>query len=372
MSTMRAAVVGHLASQDPVTVRDVPLPTPGPGWVLVRLHAAALNRLDAVMLEGRQDEAPGAIFGSDGAGVISALGPGVRAQDPTSVGSDVVISPSLFWGEDERFPSDAYQILGSPTHGTHAEYVVVPVENVVPRPPHLSPVQAAALPMAGVTAWRAVCTRGRLRSNETVVIGAASSGVGTFAVQIAASLGARVIAVTSSDAKAREALALGADATVDRTAPGFVDELRRATGGGADLALDPTGALWQPMVDALRPAGRLVVVGKMAATTGTLRVQSVYWKQVDVLGSAMGSHHDFRDLIDHVTRHGLTPVVDSVHALEDVAAAYRRLDSEDRVGKVVLSMPGAAATSDDLHTIDATRSQDGSAWGLARVSITAR
>lgn len=337
---MRAAVVGHRLADPPVAVRNVPTPAPAPGWVLVRLHAAALNRLDAMLLGNRQAEAPGTIFGADGAGTVVAVGPGCSAAEAVQVGDEVIISPSLFWGDDPRYPSDDYEILGSPTHGTHAEFVVVPAQNVVAKPEHLSFPQAAALPLSALTAWRALITRGRLTDTETVVIGAASSGVGTSAIQVASALGARVVAITSSPAKSREALALGAAATVDRTGKRFVDELKDATEGGAHVALDPTGALWQGMVDALRPAGRLVVVGKMASDTATLRVQSVYWKQVDVLGSSMGSPHDFAHLIDHVRTHMWAPVVDSVYQLEDVAAAYERLDSEDRMGKVVLSMPG--------------------------------
>lgn len=333
---MRAAVVGHLPTQPPLTVTEVPTPEPGPGWVRVRLHAAALNRLDAMMLAAREDEAPGAIFGSDGAGVVDAVGPG--ATHAVSVGDEVVVSPSLFWGDDDRYPSADYEILGSPTHGTHAEHVVVPAENVVAKPEHLTFTEAAALPMAGITAWRALVTRGGLRDGETVVVGAASSGVGSTAVRIAASLGARVVAITSSPDKEKEALALGAVAAVDRTSDRFADDLREAVGAGADLALDPTGALWQPLVDVLRPAGRLVVVGKAASPTGSLRVQSVYWKQVDILGSSMGSPRDLADLLDHVKAHGWAPVVDSVFPLDDVAAAYERLDSPDRVGKVVLDL----------------------------------
>ena len=258
-----------------------------------------------MMLENRTEEAPGTIFGSDGAGSVTAIGPDARTD--IAVGDSVVISPSLYWGPDERIPGPDYEILGSPTHGTHAEYVAVPAANVHLKPAHLSWEQAAALPLAGVTAWRALITRGRLKQGETVVIGAASSGVGTLSIQIAAAIGARVVAITSSPDKAQEALALGATTAVDRTSPTFVDDLSRATNRRADLALDPTGAFWQQFADTMRPAGRLVVVGKMASPVGELRVQSIYSKQLDVLGSSMGSPSDFAFLLDHVTVHGWQP-----------------------------------------------------------------
>jgi NADPH:quinone reductase-like Zn-dependent oxidoreductase len=179
-------------------------------------------------------------------------------------------------------------------------------------------------------------TRGRLVEGETVVVGAASSGVGSMAIQVAAAHGARVVAVTAGPDKASAALRLGATAVVDRTEPDFGERLRETVPDGADLALDPTGALWQPLVDALRPGGRLVAVGKMAASVAELRVSSVYWKQVDVLGSSMGSPRDFAALLRHVAHHRWAPVVDSVIALDDVTDAYARLDSGERVGKVVI------------------------------------
>jgi NADPH:quinone reductase-like Zn-dependent oxidoreductase len=275
------------------------------------------------------------VYGADGAGVVHEVGPEAGPHGP-AVGDEVVISPSLFWGDDEHAPGEAYEILGSPTDGTHAELVAVPAENVHPKPDHLSWDQAAALPLAGLTAWRGLVTRGRLTEGESVVVGAASSGVGSTAIQVAHAHGARVVAVTSGPAKAAAALALGADSVVDRREPDVAGRLAELLPDGAHLALDPTGALWQPFVDALRPGGRLVAVGKMASHLAPLRVQSVYWKQVDVLGSSMGSPRDFAALLRHVEQHRWAPVVDSVFPLGAVTDAYARLDSEDRVGKVVI------------------------------------
>ena len=334
---MKAAVVGTDPDAAPLEVRDVPTPRPTGDLVVVRVTRAALTRLDAMMLENRTDEAPGTIFGSDGAGTVAAVGP--DADPSVAVRDEVVISPSLHWGPDERFTGPDYEILGSPTHGTHAQFVAVPADNIHSKPAHLSWEAAAALPLAGVTAWRALITRGRLARGETVVIGAASSGVGTLGIQIAAATGARVVAVTSSPDKTQDALALGATAAVDRTSSTFGDDLSRATDGRADLALDPTGVLWQRFADVLRPAGRLVVVGKVAAPVGALRVQSVYWKQLDILGSSMGSNADFTALLEHVNAHGWSPVVDSVFPLAQITDAYARLDAPDRVGKVVIAVP---------------------------------
>ena len=330
---MRAAVVSHQPSDPALVVREVPDPHPGPGWVRVVLRAASLNRLDRMTIDDRTALGRPSVLGSDGAGVIDEVGEGVSAD---FLGREVIILPSLSWGTDPRFPSDAFEILGAPTDGTHAELVTVPVENVFDKPQRLTWLQAAALPMAGLTAWRALVTRGGLVSGERAVIGAASSGVGTSAIQIATALGARVVAITSRE-RAGQALRLGAETEVLRS---HRDLGRRITdvAGPADLALDPTGALWQPMAQALRPAGRLVVVGKMATDTGSLNVQTLYWKQLDVRGSSMGSPDDFWALLSHLEHTTWTPAIDSSFSLEEMASAYERLDAPDRVGKVVVDL----------------------------------
>ena len=334
--TMRAAVVSNDPQSAPLGLADVPTPEPRQGWVRVRLHRAALNRLDAMMIGRRGDLERPAIFGSDGAGVVDAVGSGVVDVE---VGAAVVLSPSLWWGSDPQAPGPDYEILGSPTDGTHAEHVVVPAENVHPMPSRLSMSEAAALPMAGLTAWRALVTRGRLTAGETVVIGAASSGVGTMAVQIAKGLGAHVVAITSAD-KADSVRRLGADHVLRRTEDGFADRLAAATGGRADVALDPTGALWQPLLQALRPGGRLVAVGQMAAEVAAPRVQTVYWKQVDILGSSMGSPSDFAGLLAHLEVSDWAPAIDSTYPLHAIDDAYARLDHPDRTGKVLLDVTG--------------------------------
>jgi zinc-binding alcohol dehydrogenase/oxidoreductase len=339
---VKAAVVNPESSPVPVEVREVADPLPEAEYVVVRLERAALNRMDAMALADATKEPPGAILGSDGAGTVAAVGP--QVQSAFAVGDEVIISPSINWGPDERAPGPDYEFVGSP-RGTHAELVAVPAVNLYPKPAHLTWEAASALPLAGVTAWRALMTRGRLRTGETVVIGAASSGVGALGIQMAAATGAHVVALTSGPDKAEALLELGATSVVDRTSSSFLNDLRRDTGGTADLALDPTGALWQTFADILRPGGRLVVVGLMVAPVAELDVRSVYWKQLDVLGSSMGSADDFAALVDHVDEHHWAPKVDSVFPLERVADAYERLDAPQRVGKVVLDVSTASQPS---------------------------
>jgi NADPH:quinone reductase-like Zn-dependent oxidoreductase len=332
---MRAAVLTPDLSQPPISVAEWPTPGVPDGWVLVKLKRAALNRLDEMTVRDRADFKSPVYIGSYGAGVNAQVSSSVTT---VAVGDEVIVSPSLWWGDDEAAPGPQYEILGAPTQGTHAQYVAIPAENAYPKPAELSWDEAAALPLAGMTAWRALVTRGRLAAGETVVIGAASSGVGSYAVQLATALGARVVAVTSSAEKATEAKVLGAEEVVRRDRDDLAEQLAAATGGRADLSLDPTGALWQPFLAATRPGGRLVALGQMASAQATVRVQTVYWRQVDILGSSMGSPADFGALLDNLAAHPWRPVIDSVYPLSDIAAAYQRLDSLERVGKVVIDV----------------------------------
>lgn len=329
---MRAVVI-HPMAREAISVRDWPYPQPRDGEVVVRVVRAALNRNDQMTVEKRGDLPSPVVIGADAAGVVEEVGSGVVG---VHVGDEVIVFPSLRWGPRDEVQAADYEILGYPTQGTHAELVAVPAENVFPRPIRLSWEETAALPLAGVTAWRAIVTRGRLRSGETMVVTAASSGVGTFAVQIGAALGARVIVVTSSEEKVAQASRIGASAGVLRTSPDFADELLDAA-RGAQLVVDSTGGQWPVLIQALGPGGRMVVLGRKAQDVGALPVQPLFWRQLDVMGSSMGSPRDFAALLAHVERAQWVPVIDSVFALDEAAAAYARLNADDRFGKVVLA-----------------------------------
>ena len=330
---MRAAVLSPDLSHEAVSVQQWPDPEPREGWVVVRVVRTSLNRLDRMTVDERADLPQPAVIGSDAAGVVESVGAGV---DGVSVGDEVVVLPSLWWGPRDDVQSPDCEVLGYPTQGTHAELLSVPAENVFPKPGRLSWDETAALPMAALTAWRAVVTRGRLAAGETLVVTAASSGVSSFAIQVGAALGARVVAVSSSDEKLEQARRLGAHAGVLRTSPDLAAELA-AVASGADLVVDPAGADWPALVRALRPGGRLVALGRKAQDQAALPLQPLYWRQLDVLGSSMGSPRDFAALLEHVDGAAWAPVVDSVFPLDEIRSAYARLDHPDRFGKVVVA-----------------------------------
>ncbi len=305
-------------------------PTPGPGEVLVELRAAALNRRDTYVRKGASPThrfSLPLILGSDGAGVRR------------DTGEEVVILPSLDWGESEEAYGTAFRILGGPDDGTYAELVKVPAQNVFPKPGRLSWHQTAALPLAGLTAYRALFTRARLQKGETVLILGVGSGVSTLAVSLAAQAGASVIVTSSSSEKLERARELGAEVGVNYREEGWVDEVRaRAGGPGVDVVVDSVGSTWPDSIACLRRGGRLVVFGATGGAEVTVDVRQIFSKQVSLLGTAMGSPQDFAALLDAVNRGSWVPVIDSVRPLTEAAAAHDRIESAAHFGKLVLEI----------------------------------
>ena len=308
---------------------------PGPGEVVIDLRAAALNRRDLRVVAGGW---PGVtvpiVPGSDGAGVVRAVGGGVSG---VAEGDEVVVLPSLDWGDDPRVLGPSFRILGGPDDGTFAEQVRVPAANVFPKPSRLPFAHAAALPLAGLTVWRALFTRGGLQSGQSVLVLGAGAGTTTFAVQIARAAGARVFVTSSSPSKITRSLELGAEAGFDYTEEGWEQAVVERSGGGVDLVLDSAGT-WQSSVACVRAGGRVVVFGGTAATSAELDVRGFYFKQIDVVGTMMGSPVDFRALLRACALQTWTPIVDSERPLAEVGDAFRRQAASEQFGKLVLTV----------------------------------
>jgi len=303
----------------------VPDPEPADGEVLVELRYAGLNRRDLLVSRGVYPFPLPLIPGSDGAGVRR------------DTGEEAVVYPALGWAAGEAFPGDSFGILGGPRDGTYAELVAIPAANVFPKPARFSWEEAAAFPLAGLTAYRALFTRGRLQPGETALVLGAGSGVSTFAVQLAAQAGARVLVTSSSDEKIDRARQLGADGGVNYAAipdwPAAVKEL-----GGADVVIDAVGSTWQQSLDCLRGrGGRLVVFGATGGTDVTLQVRSLYFAQQSVIGTMMGSPDDFAGLLRMVDQGSWRPVIDSVLPLAEASTALERMSSGAQFGKLVLT-----------------------------------
>jgi NADPH:quinone reductase-like Zn-dependent oxidoreductase len=247
----------------------------------------------------------------------------------------VLIYPALDWGDREAAFGPDFQILGGPRDGTYAELVAVPVANVFPKPARLSWEEAAALPLAGLTAYRALFARGGLVTGETVLVLGAGSGVSTFAVQLAAQAGARVLVTSSSDEKIERSRELGAEAGVNYASDDWVAWTKER--GGVDLVVDSVGSTWPQSLECLRPGGRVVVFGATGGTEVELPVRPFYFGQWSLLGTMMGSPSDFAGLLRELELGSWRPVLDRVRPLAEAAAALDALESGAQFGKVVLS-----------------------------------
>jgi NADPH:quinone reductase-like Zn-dependent oxidoreductase len=330
---MRAAVLERFGEAAAIHPGEAPDPVERVGWTVVRLRAAALNWHDVLVRQGRYGSPLPHVAGADGAGIA------------TDSGEEVVILPSLFWGDDESAPGAEWEILGDHRPGTYAEYVSVPNGCLLPKPIGLDWHQAAGLPLVGVTVYRALVSRGGLRAGESVLISGAGGGVAPMAVAVAAGVGARVVVTSSSEAKVARAVAHGASGGVLYTDPGWPEQATKQTAGGRgfDVVLDTVGT-WAESLRALRPGGRLVVLGASRAETATVDARPFYFGQYSILGTTMGSAADFRGLLGLLESGAIDPPsIDSVFPLSETAAAHQRLEVGDAFGKIILDIDTVGA-----------------------------
>ena len=340
--TMTAMVLREHGGPEVLRLEQLPIPEPGPGEVRVRIRAIALNHLDIWVRKGGPAfklEYPHRL-GSDIAGTIDAVGPGARAE----VGGKVVVQPGLscmrcaacLGGHDNlcRY----YKILGENTQGGYAEYIVVPDVNLAPYPERLTFPQAAASILTFLTAWQMVVHKARVAPGETLLVQGAGSGIGVAAIQIGKLFGARVIATASTQAKLERARALGADVTIDYTTQDFVAECKQLTGKrGVDAVIEHVGGdVFAASIRAVRNGGRVVTCGATAGFHPAIDLRHIFFRQVEVLGSTMGSKADLLAVLGHIAAGRLEPVVHEVLPLARAADAHRLLEERRAFGKVVL------------------------------------
>jgi NADPH:quinone reductase-like Zn-dependent oxidoreductase len=336
---MRAVVLREPGGPENLKLEEVPDPSPGVSEVVVRLKAAALNHRDVWIRSGTGAYAGGfkqrVILGSDGAGEVLSVGSG---GDRSLVGRAVVINPSLDWGDDHAAQGPDFRILGLPDDGTYAQAVRVSAGNVHPKPAALSFEEAAALPLAALTAYRAVVSRARVQAGETVLVTGIGGGVSTFALQIAAHLGARVLVTSGSDAKLARAREMGATGGANYRTQDWAREIAAQSKGGPDVVIDSVGGeTFAKCVEILKAGGRIASYG---ATTGPVKdfvLRNLFWKQATAVGTTMGSPREFAAMLKLYDQ-GLRPVVDKVFPLADTAAAHRRMEEAGQFGKIVLGI----------------------------------
>jgi NADPH:quinone reductase-like Zn-dependent oxidoreductase len=328
---------------DRIKIEDIAPPQPAPGEVLLRVRSAGLNHLDIWVRKGRKGVVLPMphILGSDAAGVVEALGPDVGG---VKVGDEVILNPGLSCGRCEycrrgqQSLCASFGIVGLSRPGTFAEFVAIPAKNLRPKPPHLTFDEAGAFVLSFVTAWRMLMTRAQLKPGQTLLIHGIGGGVALSALKLAKLTGAEVIVTSSSDEKLARAKEIGADHTINYKAGDVARSVKEITAGrGVDVVVDTAGAATWPIdFSAVRPGGKIVLCGITTGPEAMTNLRVLYWNQLTIMGSTMGSDEDFRQMVTAVAAVRMKPVMDSVHPLEEVRQAALRMEAANQFGKIVL------------------------------------
>lgn len=327
----------RLAAINQIEIADVPAPVAAVGEAVVSIRAAALNHRDVWIKAGQYAglKFP-CIPGSDCAGVVEAVGAGA---DPSWLGREVIVNPSFGWGADEAAQGPEFSILGLPREGTLAEKVAVPVSQLAAKPAHLTWEEAAALPLAGLTAWRAVIARAQLLPGQRMLVTGVGGGVALFALQLGVVHGADVWVTSGSEGKIARAVELGAKGGAIYTEENWGAELVKRAGGLFDVIVDSAGGPgFEALLDVAAPGGRVVFYGATRGNPPVLPMRKVFWRQLSLLGTTMGSPADWQSLVQFVGQRKLSPVIGDVMPLERAADAFALMARGDQFGKIVVKM----------------------------------
>ncbi len=344
---MKAAVIYEHGGLEQVKIDDVPEPVFTEDEVLVKVHSAGLNHLDIWVRQGRGNPmlTKPYILGSDAAGVVRAVGGKVKN---VKVGDEVVINPGLSCGSCESCKRGqesecvTFGIIGLSRPGTFAELVAVPAKNVLQKPAHLSFDEASPLMLSYVTAWRMLMTKAQLITGQKVLIHGIGGGVALCALQLAKMTEAEVIVTSSSDEKLECAIDIGADHTINyKKVSDVAQNVKEITSGGVDIVIDTVGAqTWPIDFSAARKGGKIVLCGVTSGSEAQTNLRALYWNQLTVMGSTMGSNEDCRQMLDAVEKAKLKPIIDSVLPLENAKEAMGKMESSKQFGKIVLKVTG--------------------------------
>jgi NADPH:quinone reductase-like Zn-dependent oxidoreductase len=323
-------------SEQRIQLLDVPKPEPTNGQVLIRLQAAALNHRDQWIREGKYPNIrPFCTLGSDGCGVVEAV---ANPSDAHWIGKTVIINPNQNWGENPAVQGKDYRILGNPADGTFAEYIVVPTDRLHEKPAYLSTEQAAALPLGGLTAYRAICKYGGVKKDDNVLVTGIGGGVAQFAMQFALAAGANVWVSSGNEEKLQRAIALGAKGGVNYHSEDWDKQLITQT-GGLNLVIDSGGGTgFSRFIRLMRPAGKIVFYGATAGLPTTLDLHRIFFYQITIQGSTMGNDQEFAEMLQFCEQHRIAPIIDSVRPLDEIITAFDEMKIGKQFGKLVISM----------------------------------
>jgi zinc-binding alcohol dehydrogenase/oxidoreductase len=333
---MRILSLTSITGMDGVSLADAPIPNPAAGEVRVALKASALNHRELFILQGQY---PGMVLpttlGADGAGTIDAVGEGV---DAVFIGKDVVLYPAFNWGDDPALYAPDFGLLGMPGPGTIGEAICVPADLIADKPAHLDFAQAAAVPLAALTAWRGLTTKGAIKAGDRLLVTGAGGGVATFAILLGLAMGADVYVTSGSDETIAKAVALGAKAGFNYKSEGWNKALAKAS-GGIDLVLDgaPAGG-YAGYGRALALGARVVIYGSTGGIGFPVNAPELFLKNVTIKGTNMGNPQEFREMIAFVSAQKLMPVIDRIFPLAEAKEALAYLQDGHSFGKVVITI----------------------------------
>ena len=321
----------------PLVVQQIKKFKPVKDQVLIRLHNAAINHRD--LWTWREQNLPasdGIILGSDGCGVIEDVG---EDADTLLIGSEVIINPSLDWGTNPIVQGNAFRILGFPDHGTFSDYIVISKKYVFDKPEHLTFAESAAVPLSGLTAYRALFSKARLRAKEKVLITGVGGGAALWVLQFAVAYQARVYVTSGSEEKINKAKALGAIEGFNYKDADWQQKALKESGGGFDIIIDSAGGdQFSKLIELALPGGRIVNFGRTAGNITNISTRLLYWKQLSIHGSTMGTRDEFLSMLDFLESRNIKPVIDKIFPLEQIDEAMKRMEQGDQFGKIVLQI----------------------------------
>ncbi|HRI78301.1 MAG TPA: zinc-binding dehydrogenase [Cyclobacteriaceae bacterium] len=331
---MKAAV--FRGKNTPLSIEEFPKPVPAKNQVLVKLRAASLNHRDILVQDGPGPfPATGIVLGSDGSGVVEDVGEEV---EESFIGQEVVINPSVGWGKNPTVQADSYKILGFPDHGTFAEYVVVHYKNISDKPEHLSHDLAAAVPLAGLTAYRALFSKARIRPGEKVLITGIGGGAALWALKMATAFQCIVYVTSGSEDKLKKGIALGAKTGFNYKDSDWTEKAKKEA-GGFDVIIDSAGGEQFPkLLELAFPGARIVLFGRTAGDIAPIPPRLIYWKQLSLFGTTMGNEDEFLSMLDFVHKHKIIPVIDQTLSLAEANQAFARMKAGSHFGKIVLKI----------------------------------
>ena len=315
-----------------LTYKEMDVVEPKANEVRIQLKAAGMNHRDLFVLDRHQSGEPPLIIGSDGAGIVEAVGDDVK---DIQVGDEVIINPGLGWDNNSPAPPEHFEILGLPDHGTFAQYITIAAKNVFKKPNHLQFTEAGVLPLAALTAYRALFTRGNIKPDQTLLLPGIGGGVATFILQFAKAIGATVYVTSRSAEKRQAALSLGADLAIDSNA----DWSQALNNEKVDVVIESVGAAtFNQSFAQLRKGGTIVAFGSSTGDTIQFNLRDFFYGQYNFLGSTMGSAEEFQEMLDFIDTHQIKPIIDDVYPLNEFHDAFQKLQNAEQFGKIAFQI----------------------------------